>query len=128
MTIRTRADRTAVGVYLTVTGTLPESELASLRRLLESATKGTDLVVSEGESGGVPSWDLTPRQRDIVRVVAANEGITNRQIMAELGMTIGAVKTQMSAIHKTGAVERWQDDVGYSHYRVTPRGLALVEG
>ena len=49
-----------------------------------------------GGRGATRNLRLTPRERDIVRCIAA--GRTNREIAVELGLTLQAVKNVLSTV------------------------------
>jgi DNA-binding NarL/FixJ family response regulator len=46
-----------------------------------------------------PAWDLTPRQREVLRLIG--EGYSNRQIADWLGLTEGTVKLHVTGILKS---------------------------
>jgi len=52
-------------------------------------------------------WLLTSREREIVRLVG--DGISNKEIAQQLGLSVGTVKIHMHSIfRKTGARTRYQ--------------------
>ena len=52
-------------------------------------------------------WPLTSREREIVRLVG--DGISNKEIAQQLGLSVGTVKIHVHSIfHKTGARSRYE--------------------
>jgi NarL family two-component system response regulator LiaR len=86
-------------------------ELAStLRRLADGDTvlhpeAATSLARRFSPNGRAHGVALTPRQREILRLVAA--GLENKQIARRLGIGVHTVKTHVSRVlHKLGASSR----------------------
>ena len=64
--------------------------------------KALDLSIG-GDSSGGPLHDLTPRERKIAGLVA--QGLRNKEIAAELGITEGTVKVYLHGIYGKLGVE-----------------------
>lgn len=84
--------------------------LVTMRRLAagdtvlhpEAASVLARTFTSSGRSKSVP---LTPRQREILRLIA--DGLENKQIARKLGIGVHTVKTHVSRVlHKLGAASR----------------------
>lgn len=71
--------------------------------------------MTERQTGGAPTENLTPRERQVLELVA--NGMSNREIGAHLGITTGTAKAHVErVIGKLGAADRTQAAV---------RGVAL---
>lgn len=58
-----------------------------------------------------PSGALTPRQREILALVAS--GLSSPQVAEQLGITAGTVKTHLTAIYRTIGVRNRVQAVRY---------------
>jgi DNA-binding NarL/FixJ family response regulator len=75
------------------------------KRLASAAARAPGAATGSG--AGIPAGDLTPREADVLRLIAA--GQTNREIARTLFVTEATVKTHINRIFaKTGARDRAQ--------------------
>ncbi len=65
-----------------------------------SADGGVTIAVSTDEP---PPPKLTPRQREIARLLAST-GLSQKQIAAQLGITLGSVRTHAMAVFRAMGV------------------------
>ncbi len=77
------------------------------QRLLSAATRGADDGHSEPGDHAGPDDELTPREADVLRLIAA--GRSNREIARDLFVSEATVKTHVNRIFfKTGSRDRAQ--------------------
>ena len=82
---------------------------SSLLRAIEGAAAGLvvldpALTGNRTASGSGPLNELTPRQKDILELIA--EGFTNAAIADELGLTVKSVENQINGLYQALAIDR----------------------
>ena len=82
---------------------------ASLLRAIEGAAAGLvvldpALTGSRTASEAGPLQELTPRQKDILELIA--EGFTNAAIADELGLTVKSVENQINGLYQALSIDR----------------------
>ena len=82
---------------------------SSLLRAIEGAAAGLvvldpALTGSRTASASGPLGELTPRQRDILELIA--EGFTNAAIADELGLTVKSVENQINGLYQALGIDR----------------------
>lgn len=85
-------------------GFIPKSEtahvmLSALRLVLSGGLYVPPVMLNKELVSDAPGVALTPRQRDVLRLLVA--GQSNRQISVELGLSEATVKVHVTAIYRT---------------------------